>query len=290
MCLDLLVLMDDDTVCTEFLTQVSPANGLNRLPTPSPEPLPSVVRFAVPPGHTNNGSDSSDSEYSSQTTVSGISEELRHYDTQQSARGPAHQVIVEATENPVFAHSTVVPPEVRHHPTSNPRQQPQLDSGSLPPGRTGQQPWREPPREGLRPPPYRPRRDAFEISTERHPGPSNRDHTGPRGARSHNPRHPAFTATGSSVPGYCQPITTVTASASVTVAVHPPPAPGPGPSRNPRGGLCPGYEDYPKTDHGLFEDPHVPFNIRRERRDSKVEVIELQDVECEERPRGNSSN
>ncbi|XP_068408920.1 protein patched homolog 1 isoform X2 [Eschrichtius robustus] len=274
--------------------EVSPANGLNRLPTPSPEPPPSVVRFALPPGHTNNGSDSSDSEYSSQTTVSGISEELRHYEAQQGTGGPSHQVIVEATENPVFARSTVVHPEPRQHPPSNPRQQPHLDSGSLPPGRPGQQPRREAPRECLRPPPYRPRRDAFEISTEGHSGPSNRDRTGPRGTRSHNPRHPAFTATGSSVPSYCQPITTVTASASVTVAVHPPPAPGPGPGpgpgRNPRGGLRPGYEDYPETDHGLFEDPHVPFNVRCERRDPKVEVIELQDVECEERRRGSSSN
>lgn len=82
----------------------------------------------------------------------------------------------------------------------------------------------------------------------------------------------------------------MTASASVTVAVHAPPASGPGPSRNPRGGLYPGSEDYPETDHGLFEDPHVPFNVRCERRDSKVEVIELQDVECEERPRGRSSD
>ncbi|XP_042768737.1 protein patched homolog 1 isoform X4 [Panthera leo] len=270
--------------------EVSPANGLNRLPTPSPEPPPSVVRFAVPPGHANNGSDSSDSEYSSQTTVSGISEELRHYEAQQGTRGPAHQVIVEATENPVFARSTVVHPEARHHPPSNPRQQPHLDSESLPPGRPGQQPRREPPREGSRPPPYRPRRDAFEISTDGHSGPSNRDRAGPRGARSNNPRHPAFTAMGSSAPSYCQPITTVTASASVTVAVHPPPAPGPGSGRNPRGGLCPGYGDYSETDHGLFEDPHVPFNVRCERRDSKVEVIELQDVECEERPRGRSSN
>ncbi|XP_069429999.1 protein patched homolog 1 isoform X2 [Ovis canadensis] len=272
--------------------EVSPANGLNRLPTPSPEPPPSVVRFAVPAGHTNNGSDSSDSEYSSQTTVSGISEELRHYEAQQGVGGPAHQVIVEATENPVFARSTVVHPEPRHHPLSNPRQQSHLDSRTLPPGQPGQQPRRETPRECLRPPPYKPRRDAFEISTEGHSGPSNRDRTGPRGARSHNPRHhnPAFTAMGSSMPSYCQPITTVTASASVTVAVHPPPAPGPGPSRNPRSGLCPGYEDYPETDHGLFEDPHVPFNVRCERREPKVEVIELQDVECEERRQGSSSN
>ncbi|XP_055283409.1 protein patched homolog 1 isoform X2 [Moschus berezovskii] len=272
--------------------EVSPANGLNRLPTPSPEPPPSVVRFAVPAGHTNNGSDSSDSEYSSQTTVSGISEELRHYEAQQGVGGPAHQVIVEATENPVFARSTVVHSERRHHPPSNPRQQSHLDSRTLPPGQPGQQPRRETPRECLRPPPYKPRRDAFEISTEGHSGPSNRDRTGPRGARSHNPRHhnPAFTAMGSSMPSYCQPITTVTASASVTVAVHPPPAPGPGPSRNPRSGLCPGYEDYTESDHGLFEDPHVPFNVRCERREPKVEVIELQDVECEERRQGSSSN
>ncbi|KAL4701836.1 hypothetical protein H8959_015840, partial [Pygathrix nigripes] len=273
---------------TVHVALVSPANGLNRLPTPSPEPAPSVVRFAMPPGHMHSGSDSSDSEYSSQTTVSGLSEELRHYEAQPGTGGPAHQVIVEATENPVFAHSTVVHPESRHHPPSNPRQQPHLDSGSLPPGRQGQQPRRDLPREGLWPPPYRPRRDAFEISTEGRSGPSNRDRWGSRGARSHNPQSPASTAMGSSVPGYCQPITTVTASASVTVAVHPPPVPGPG--RNPRGGLCPGYEGYPETDHGLFEDPHVPFHVRCERRDSKVEVIELQDVECEERPRGSSSN
>lgn len=87
--------------------QVSPANGRNRLPTPSPEPPPSIVRFALPPGHTNNGSDSSDSEYSSQTTVSGISEELHQYEATQGPGAPAHQVIVEATENPVFARSTV---------------------------------------------------------------------------------------------------------------------------------------------------------------------------------------
>lgn len=87
--------------------QVSPADGRNRLPTPSPEPPPGIVRFALPPGHTNNGSDSSDSEDSSQTTVSGISEELHQYEATQGPGAPVHQVIVEATENPVFARSTV---------------------------------------------------------------------------------------------------------------------------------------------------------------------------------------
>ncbi|XP_035749701.1 protein patched homolog 1 isoform X4 [Egretta garzetta] len=260
--------------------EVSPANGRNRLPTPSPEPPPSIVRFALPPGHTNNGSDSSDSEYSSQTTVSGISEELHQYEATQGPGAPVHQVIVEATENPVFARSTVVQPETRHQ--SSPRLQLNPESGTQQAWHQGRQPKREA-REGLRPPPYRPRRDAFEISTEGHSGPSNRDRLGHR-ARSHNVRSPAFSAAGAAGPAYCQPITTVTASASVTVAVHPAVH-----SHGSRGGSFPSYEGYHEADHGPFEDPHVPFNVRCERRNSKVEVIELQDVECEERMPGNSS-
>ena len=31
------------------------------------------------------------------------------------------------------------------------------------------------------------------------------------------------------------------------------------------------------SDHGLFEDPHGPCNVRCERRDPKVEVLEVQD-------------
>ncbi|XP_074993349.1 protein patched homolog 1 isoform X5 [Calonectris borealis] len=260
--------------------EVSPANGRNRLPTPSPEPPPSIVRFALPPGQTNNGSDSSDSEYSSQTTVSGISEELHQYEATQGPGAPVHQVIVEATENPVFARSTVVQPETRHQ--SSPRLQSNPEPGTQQAWRQGRQPKREA-REGLRPPPYRPRRDAFEISTEGHSGPSNRDRLGHR-ARSHNMRSPAFGAVGAAGPAYCQPITTVTASASVTVAVHPAVH-----SHSSRGGSFPPYEGYHEADHGPFEDPHVPFNVRCERRNSKVEVIELQDVECEERMPGNSS-
>ncbi|XP_054666894.1 protein patched homolog 1 isoform X5 [Grus americana] len=261
--------------------EVSPANGRNRLPTPSPEPPPSIVRFALPPGHMNNGSDSSDSEYSSQTTVSGISEELHQYEATQGPGAPVHQVIVEATENPVFARSTVVQPETRHQ--SSPRLQANPESGTQQAWRQGRQPkWEV--REGLRPPPYRPRRDAFEISTEGHSGPSNRDRSGHR-ARSHNMRSPAFGAVGAAGPAYCQPITTVTASASVTVAVHPAVH-----SHSSRGGSFPSYEGYHEADHGPFEDPHVPFNVRCERRNSKVEVIELQDVECEERIPGNSSH
>ncbi|XP_034955500.1 protein patched homolog 1 isoform X2 [Zootoca vivipara] len=262
--------------------EVSPVDGRSRLPTPSSEPPPSIVRFTIPPGHAQNGSDSSDSEYSSQTTVSGISEELHQYESTQRSGAPVRQVIVEATKNPVFARSTVVQPDTRYYQPS-PRSQAYQESGSQQTWHQNKQPKREP-REGLRPPPYRPRRDAFETSTDGHSCPSNRDCSGQR-TRSQNNRNAAFTATGTSVPAYGQPITTVTASASVTVAVHPPMH-----GHNTRGGGFPSYEGYHESDHGQFEDPHVPFNVRCERRNSKVEVIEVQDVECEERARGNSSD
>ncbi|NXO31776.1 PTC1 protein, partial [Cisticola juncidis] len=257
--------------------EVSPANGQDRLPTPSPEPPPGTVRFALPPVHTNNASDSSDSEYSSQTTMSGISEELRQYEATRGPGAPVHQVIVEATENPVFARSTVVQPEARHQPS--PRLQSNPEPSTQQPWQPGRQPKREV-REGPRPPPYRPRRDAFEMSTEGHSGPSGRDRLGHKG-HPHSVRTPAFGAAGAA---YCQPITTVTASASVTVAVHPALH-----SHSSRAASFPPCEGHHEAGPAPFEDPHVPFNVRCERRNSKVEVIELQDVECEERIPGNSS-
>ena len=75
--------------------QVSPADGRSRLPTPSPEAPPQVVHFSVRPHHTTGAtttsgaaSDSSDSEYSSNTTVSGISREVQNYNL-HSQRGQA---------------------------------------------------------------------------------------------------------------------------------------------------------------------------------------------------------
>lgn len=74
------------------MSQVSPVDGRSQLPTPSPEPPPQVVRFAVRPRHTTTtgtGSDSSDSEYGSNTTVSGISQELQQYDLRPSRGKPS---------------------------------------------------------------------------------------------------------------------------------------------------------------------------------------------------------
>ncbi|KAG8595966.1 hypothetical protein GDO81_001690 [Engystomops pustulosus] len=259
--------------------EVSPANGGDRLPTPTLDLPPNFVRFPVLKQQANTGSDSSDSESSSQTTVSGFSEEFHQYEAQR-AGAPPHQVIVEATRNPVFPRSSVVIPEGTH---TQPNRRTLSDADPRP-----QQQWRPnrnqrwESREQSRPPPYRPRRDAFETSTENHAGPSTRDRSGHRPHLQSN-RRTAFAPTGSSGPAYCQPITTVTASASVTVAVHPSLC-----SHNNRSSY-PFYSGYHEDDHGPYEDPHVPFNVRYERRNSKVEVIELQDVECEERTRGNVS-
>lgn len=262
------------------LPEISPSDGRTRLPTPSPDPPPRVVRFAIPNEQGNNGSDSSDSEYSSQTTVSGINEELKHYESNLSSTAAPHQIMVEATENPVFPRSTVVQPESRFH---RPRPQPP------PPQNIKRQQSRRncrdhglEAREEFRPPPYRPRLDAFETAHEGHSRLGNNDQSSYR-SHFHRTRNPTFTANGVSAPTYCQPITTVTATASVTVAVHPPI-----PSQNAFGGY-PHYEEYSETKAGAFVDPHVPFDASY-KRDSKVEVLELEDDECETQSNGNRTH
>ncbi|KAG8455319.1 hypothetical protein GDO86_001497 [Hymenochirus boettgeri] len=255
--------------------EVSPTNGGDRLPTPAQDRPPNIVRFPVIPRQAHNGSDSSDSEYSSQTTVSGISEELHQYAGQQSYGAPTQQAYCEATRNPI-SRNRVLQQNPKHN-VSHPRTQSHQECRTQQQCRTNRNQLCES-TERSKPPPYRPCREAFSTSTEEPAGPSTRDRSG---HRSH--RKTAFAPIGASVPAYGQPITTVTASASVTVAVHP--------------SFCshsshanyPFYSGYDENDHGHFEDPHVPFNVRYERRDSKVEVIELQDVECEERKQQNSS-
>ncbi len=138
-----------------------------------------------------------------------------------------------------------------------------------------------------RPPPHRPRMDAFETATEPGgcSGPNHRERSGAHRPRSHNLyTHPSHPSTG---PAYCQPITTVTASASVTVAVH---------SGMP--GQSPAHPSYPSNDSyhtsedvytdPHFSDPHVPFDKSSD--SSKTEGMELQDLEydtpniCHTRP------
>uniref|UniRef100_A0A672ZNX1 SSD domain-containing protein n=1 Tax=Sphaeramia orbicularis TaxID=375764 RepID=A0A672ZNX1_9TELE len=276
--------------------EVSPVDGRSRLPTPSPEAPPHVVHFSVRPHHTTAAntttsgaaSDSSDSEYSSNTTVSGVSQEL-HYN---SNRGPAEeqqQYHLQARRG----RAVRTEEERRSVPSQG------CDSGphtgatqrNSNRDRKSQLHWQAPP-------PAHPRMDAFETATEAggHYGShSHREHSaGPRARPSHNPQpnhnllhHPNPTP-------YCQPITTVTASASVTVAVHPAPLP----TQSPSASSYPGYtatDSYcstgPEEAEPAFQDPHVPQDTHMGARGAKVESMELQDLEFEnlQRPKMDSS-
>uniref|UniRef100_A0A672ZNR4 SSD domain-containing protein n=1 Tax=Sphaeramia orbicularis TaxID=375764 RepID=A0A672ZNR4_9TELE len=287
--------------------EVSPVDGRSRLPTPSPEAPPHVVHFSVRPHHTTAAntttsgaaSDSSDSEYSSNTTVSGVSQEL-HYNSNrgpaeeqqqyhlQARRGRAVRTEEERRAGSGYRTSARQPDPPAYTVSSSVPSQ-GCDSGphtgatqrNSNRDRKSQLHWQAPP-------PAHPRMDAFETATEAggHYGShSHREHSaGPRARPSHNPQpnhnllhHPNPTP-------YCQPITTVTASASVTVAVHPAPLP----TQSPSASSYPGYtatDSYcstgPEEAEPAFQDPHVPQDTHMGARGAKVESMELQDLEFE---------
>ncbi|KAE8292045.1 Protein patched-like protein 1 [Larimichthys crocea] len=291
--------------------EVSPVDGRSRLPTPSPEAPPHVVHFSVRPHHTTAAtttsgaaSDSSDSEYSSNTTVSGISQELQNYNLPshrgqtraeeqqyhlQTSRGRAPRTEEERRAGSGHRRSARQPDPPAYTTSSSVSSQ-GCDSGPQP--RATQRNSSRDPKTQLHwqvPPPARPRMDAFETATEAggHYGShSHREHSaGHRARSSHNPQpnhhlphhHPNPTP-------YCQPITTVTASASVTVAVHPAPLS----NQSPPTSSYPGYtatDSYcpsgPEEPEPTFQDPHVPLDTHTGARGVKVEAMELQDLEFE---------
>uniref|UniRef100_A0A3B4ZB43 Patched 1 n=1 Tax=Stegastes partitus TaxID=144197 RepID=A0A3B4ZB43_9TELE len=271
--------------------EVSPVDGRSRLPTPTPEAPPPVVHFSVRPHHTTAAtattsgaaSDSSDSEYSSNTTVSGISQELQNYNLHPHRGQPR------AEEQQYHLQTSRGRSVSSQGCDSGPQQGATQRNNSRDP--KSQLHWQAPP-------PARPRTDAFETATEAggHYGShGHREHSaGHRGRSSHNPQpnhhlphhHPNPTP-------YCQPITTVTASASVTVAVHPPPPlSGQSPASSYPGytaadSYCPSGQEEPEP---AFQDPHVPLYTHTGARGVKVEAMELQDLETEVlRPKMDSS-
>ncbi|XP_051964447.1 protein patched homolog 1-like isoform X1 [Xyrauchen texanus] len=271
--------------------EVSPVDGRNRLPTPSPEPPPQVVRFTMRPSHTTTGagSDSSDSEYGSNTTVSGISQELQHYDLQLNRGRSARMEEVRINTGGRQGNSQVELPMFpsysddsrQHQPPQHYRSNHLANSHDAGPQSSKRYSSRDPKRDfGSRhlPPPHRPRMDAFETATEPggRSGPDQREHLGAHRPHSHNPySHPSHPSIG---PTYCQPITTVMASASVTVAVH-----SGMPSQSPAFSSYPSNDSYHTSEEVYtdphFSDPHVPFDESNE--NSKTESMELQDLEYE---------
>uniref|UniRef100_A0A3Q3VU01 SSD domain-containing protein n=1 Tax=Mola mola TaxID=94237 RepID=A0A3Q3VU01_MOLML len=239
--------------------EVSPVDGRSRLPTPSLEAPPNMVHFSVRPHHTTTtsgaASDSSDSEYSSNTTVSGISHELQNY-TLPSHRGPARaeeqQYHLQTSRG--RAARTEEERRVGSGHRRSARQPDPLaymssgcDSGPQP--RATQRNSRDPKTQlhWQVPPPARPRMDAFETATE---------------AGGHYGSH---------------------ASASVTVAVHPAPLsnqnpPTSYPAYTATDSYCPSGPEEPEP---AFQDPHVPLDTHTGARGVKVEAMELQDLEFE---------
>ncbi|XP_029365637.1 protein patched homolog 1 isoform X1 [Echeneis naucrates] len=279
--------------------EVSPVDGRSRLPTPSPEAPPHVIHFSVRPHHTTGAttsgaaSDSSDSEYSSNTTVSGISQELQNYNLpsrrappraeeqqyhHQSSRGRASRPEEERRTGSSHRCSARQPDPPAYTVSSG------CDSGS---GAAQRHSSRNPKsqRHWQAPPPARPRMDAFETATEAggHYGShGHREHSaGHRVRSSHNPQPHHLPHHHPNPTPYCQPITTVTASASVTVAVHPAPLP----NQSPPTSSYPGYtatDSYcPSGPEPAFQDPHVPLETPLGTRGVKVEAMELQDLEFE---------
>ncbi|KAI5094979.1 protein patched-like 1, partial [Silurus meridionalis] len=278
--------------------EVSPVDGRSRLPTPTPTPerYPPVVHFTMQPNHTTTsttgtGSDSSDSEYSSNSTASGVSQELKHNNLQASrGRGPRSEcdnmqinIGPEINVNHTEQSSSSSHPAGRNDSKHQNQQQPPHYRSTHPPHTQNAGPplsrrhiGREPKRDvGPRqaPPPQRRRTDAFESAGPYGP----REHSAARQPHSHNTySHSMHPGSG---PAFCQPITTVTASASVTVAVHPgvPGQSAPYP--------CYPSSDSYRTSEGAyahdshFPDPHVPFTEQRYSADSTVEGLELQDLE-----------
>uniref|UniRef100_A0A1A8FCA9 Patched 1 n=3 Tax=Nothobranchius korthausae TaxID=1143690 RepID=A0A1A8FCA9_9TELE len=283
--------------------EVSPADGCSRLPSPSPEAPSRVVRFSVRPPQTTGATtttsgavtDSSDSEYSSNTTASGISQEVQNYNLHshraeeqqyhlQTSRGRAartederregsgHRRLPRQHDPPAYTMSSSFPSQgcdsgtTQHNSSRDRRSQ----------------------RRRQAPPPARPRTDAFGTATEAggyHGPPGHREHSaGHQGCSSPNPQpHHHLPHQHPGTASFCQPITTVTASASVTVAVHPAPFSAQSPASSypeytAADSYCPSGPEEPEA---TFQDPHVPIYTHTEAREVKMEAMELQDLESE---------
>uniref|UniRef100_A0A3P9HNG3 Patched 1 n=1 Tax=Oryzias latipes TaxID=8090 RepID=A0A3P9HNG3_ORYLA len=283
--------------------EVSPADGRSRLPTPSPEAPPYMVHFSVRPnrataGTTSSGvaSDSSDSEYSSNTTGSGISQETQncnlpsrsgqtraveqqyHVQTNrgreprtEEERRSGHRRSNRESDAPAYTVSSGCHSGLQHGGTWR--------NGSRDP--RSQMHWKAPP-------PSCPRMDAFEAATEagnHHGSHSHRERSaGHRGRSSHNHQshhHPPPLHLNPTP--FCQPITTVTASASVTVAVHQGPLSSLDPVSPHLGHAA--TDSYsssgPEQPEPAFQDPHVPLYTYTGARGVQEEAVELQDLEFE---------
>uniref|UniRef100_A0A8C1LSE0 Patched 2 n=1 Tax=Cyprinus carpio TaxID=7962 RepID=A0A8C1LSE0_CYPCA len=240
--------------------EVVPANNGNHLQSPSPEPMPPPMNHHgyyaghIPKGPRQAFSETSDSEYYSETTTtSGIGEEEYKYCDRSAyitspAQPPTSHILLEASKNPSFPKLTVSRPDRKtsqitrwdnKHEYQGQRQQ------HLPSDRT-----------------HCPRR-----TTQCGPGPQPG-----RGQQQNRTTAPAHSPGALQHPNNA--ITMVTATASVTVAVHPS-LPG-----SYQGYMDKGFED---NESDSFDDSKRTSQTYGKATHYKRDSLELQDLESTEK-------
>ncbi|XP_055739270.1 protein patched homolog 1 isoform X1 [Salvelinus fontinalis] len=254
--------------------EVTPADNGSCLPTPSPEPLP--------PPMTHHGyyggqgprqqafSESSDSEYYSETTTtSGIGEEYKYCDCSPYITPPTSHILLEDSKNPSFPKLTVVKP-FKEGPTVTP-QKDLLNESSLNAVTSVSSQLTQWDNKHDYKSDQGPRRQ--HLPSDRTQGPERTNHCGPRSQTNRGPHQnrtkmPAYnggTAPSSAV------TTMVTATASVTVAVHP---------SLPRAYHGYMHEGYVDSESDCFEDiKRTSQSCGKATQSSKRVSLEVEDLE-----------
>lgn len=266
--------------------EVTPADRGSQLPTPSPEPIPPPMNhhgFYIHsfPQQQSMFNESSDSEYYSEATVSGISEEdLPQFDQSAYIIPPIRsQILVESGNNPNFPRVTIVKPykDVKDLPHKKKNLNSKVPARSTVDSVSSQLAWQEP--QDLNKAAGEGRQQVSNnglhsrsVAQPIQPASSSRSQHRSRNSRTHHPRTtlPSY-STG--VFGSSNPFTTVTATASVTLSVHP------SVPQTFKGYTHEGFED---SESDCFEIPS-PYVNHEKTMDSKEELFELEDAECEVR-------
>ncbi|KAM3866285.1 protein patched homolog 1 [Diretmus argenteus] len=280
--------------------EVNAADNASRLPTPSPEPPlpPPMTHHGYYTSHNNPRSahqqafsESSDSEYYSETTTtSGIGEEDYKY-CDRSTYVAAHpgapsttsHILLEASKNPNFPKLTLVKP-FRENATgiggtkellNESSRNTQLPLSSKVSCWDGNKPEQQPGVRRLQAQPGQ------ALPSDRAHFPGRTSQCGPRlqagkGPQPSRTKGPGYSNNNSALPQQCSaggPVTMVTATASVTVAVHPSL-----PGAAYQGYMHEGFDTDSESD--CFEDAKRTCGGKTNLSCNKKDSLELQDLDA----------
>ncbi|XP_067309587.1 protein patched homolog 1 [Pseudorasbora parva] len=254
--------------------EVIPANNGNNVQSPSPEPMPPPMNHHgyyaghIPKGPRQAFSETSDSEYYSETTTtSGIGEEEYKYCDMSSyitppAQPPTSHILLEASKNPSFPKLTVVKPFNESGSNGQNTESKQNTVNSVSSQITRWDNKHEP--QGQR---------RQHLPSDRTHCPRRTTQFGPgKGQQKNRTTAPAHSSGALQCPNNA--ITMVTATASVTVAVHPS-LPG-----SYQGYMHEGFED---NESDTFDDSKRTSQTYGKATHYKRDSLELQDLESTEK-------